>query len=40
MLNEVAEQALLFTQDSDAPDSKRACYVGTDNVAAGRRPAS
>lgn len=37
MLNEVARQALLFTQDSDAPNSNRACYVGTDNVAAGRQ---
>ena len=26
-----------MTQDSDAPDSNRACYVGTDNVAAGRQ---
>lgn len=37
MLNDVAKQALLFTQDSDAPKSDRACYVGTDNVAAGRQ---
>jgi len=37
MLNEVAKQALLFTQDSDATKSDRACYVGTDNVAAGRQ---
>lgn len=34
-LNALAEKCALFTQDSDAPDSKRACYVGTDNVAAG-----
>jgi ribose transport system substrate-binding protein len=27
----------VFTQDSDAPKSDRACYVGTDNVAAGRQ---
>ena len=26
---------LLVCQDSDAPDSKRAAYIGTDNVAAG-----
>ena len=26
---------LLITQDSDAADSKRACYIGTDNFAAG-----
>ena len=37
MLNQVAKQALLFTQDSDAPNSDRACYVGTDNVAAGKQ---
>ncbi len=36
MLNKAAEQALLVCQDSDAPDSKRAFYLGTDNVAAGR----
>ena len=37
MLNDAAKQALLVTQDSDAPNSDRACYVGTDNVAAGRQ---
>src|SRR5690349_8632508 len=37
MLNDAAKQALLFTHDSDAPSSKRECYVGTDNVAAGRQ---
>jgi ribose transport system substrate-binding protein len=37
MLNKTAEQAVLLTQDSDAPESKRACYVGTDNKAAGRQ---
>ncbi|HTS18878.1 MAG TPA: sugar-binding protein [Verrucomicrobiae bacterium] len=37
LLNEVAKQALLITQDSDAPQSDRACYLGTDNVAAGRQ---
>jgi ribose transport system substrate-binding protein len=36
-LNEVAKQGLLFTTDSDAPDTDRVCYVGTDNVAAGRQ---
>jgi ribose transport system substrate-binding protein len=25
------------TQDSDAPQSNRACYIGTDNIAAGRQ---
>ena len=37
LLNGVAKQAPVFTQDSDAPKSDRACYVGTDNVAAGRQ---
>jgi ribose transport system substrate-binding protein len=37
MINSAAKQALVFTQDSDAPDSDRACYVGTDNRAAGRQ---
>jgi ribose transport system substrate-binding protein len=39
LLNEAAKQALLITHDSDAPKSDRACYVGTDNVAAGRQAA-
>jgi ribose transport system substrate-binding protein len=37
MLNRAAKQALVITQDSDAVDSDRACYVGTDNVQAGRQ---
>jgi len=37
MLDEVAQKAIVFTHDSDAPNSKRECYVGTDNVAAGRQ---
>ena len=37
LINEVASKALVFTQDSDAPESNRACYIGTDNVAAGRQ---
>ena len=36
LLNKAAAQGLVFTQDSDAPKSNRACYIGTDNVAAGR----
>jgi ribose transport system substrate-binding protein len=36
VLNKVASQGLLVTVDSDAPGSKRVCYIGTDNVAAGR----
>src|SRR5215475_5707491 len=37
MINRAADQAMVFTQDSDAPDSKRSCYIGTDNEAAGRQ---
>jgi ribose transport system substrate-binding protein len=37
LINEVAKQVLVITQDSDAPNSDRACYVGTDNRAAGRQ---
>ncbi|HEY9231585.1 MAG TPA: substrate-binding domain-containing protein, partial [Blastocatellia bacterium] len=37
LLNDIAKQALVFTQDSDAPQSNRACYLGTDNTAAGRQ---
>lgn len=36
-LSEIAKKVILVTQDSDAPQSDRACYVGTDNVAAGRQ---
>ncbi|MFO1074646.1 MAG: sugar-binding protein [Geminicoccaceae bacterium] len=37
ILNKVASQAVLFTTDSDAPDTKRVLYIGTDNVAAGEQ---
>lgn len=37
MLNRAAQQSLVVTQDSDAPNSDRVCYIGTDNVAAGRQ---
>lgn len=37
MLNDAASKTLVFTQDSDAPKSNRTCYIGTDNVAAGRQ---
>ncbi len=37
MINQVAKQTLVITQDSDASNSQRAVYVGTDNVAAGRQ---
>lgn len=35
-LNEIASQTNLITQDNDAPDSKRLCYIGTDNYEAGK----
>jgi ribose transport system substrate-binding protein len=34
-LNEFAGQVNLITQDSDAPESNRACYIGTNNYDAG-----
>ena len=37
MINDAASKVLVVTQDSDAPNSNRAFYVGTDNVAAGRQ---
>jgi len=37
LINETAKQALVVTQDSDAPQSARAFYIGTDNRAAGRQ---
>jgi len=37
MLNKAAAQAVVVTQDSDAPGSNRLCYIGTDNVEAGRQ---
>ena len=37
MIDRGTEKALISTTDSDAPESKRAFYVGTDNVAAGRQ---
>lgn len=37
MLDRAAAKAVIVTQDSDAPTSKRECYIGTDNVAAGRQ---
>ena len=37
LINEAASRALVITQDSDAPDSARALYLGADNHAAGRQ---
>jgi ribose transport system substrate-binding protein len=38
-LNGIAAKALLVCVDSDAEKTKRACYIGTDNVAAGKQAA-
>lgn len=35
-LNRIASKVPLITADNDAPDSKRLCYIGTDNYAAGK----
>jgi len=35
-LNKIAANTLLICVDSDAADSKRVCYIGTDNFAAGQ----
>jgi ribose transport system substrate-binding protein len=37
LLDQASEMFPVICQDSDAPNSKRACYIGTDNVALGRR---
>ncbi|MGZ0171198.1 MAG: sugar-binding protein [Planctomycetales bacterium] len=36
LLDEIASHTTLITHDSDAPDSKRLCYIGMDNYTAGR----
>jgi ribose transport system substrate-binding protein len=35
-LNKIAEQAVLFTTDSDAPQSKRVAYIGSSNTELGK----
>ncbi|MFQ3591779.1 MAG: sugar-binding protein [Gemmataceae bacterium] len=35
-LQSVAKRTQLLTQDNDAPECNRLCYIGTDNYAAGR----
>jgi len=37
VINDAAKRALVITQDSDAPDSDRALYLGADNRGAGRQ---
>jgi ribose transport system substrate-binding protein len=36
LINRASQQAKVITQDSDAPDSARLCFVGMDNYKAGR----
>ena len=38
-LSQIAAKTLLVCVDSDAAKSKRACFIGTDNVAAGKQAA-
>ena len=38
-LNNIAAKTLLVCADSDAEKSQRACYIGTDNVVAGKQAA-
>ena len=35
-LNRIADKVPLLTQDNDAPESKRLCYIGTNNYEAGK----
>ena len=35
-LDEIAAKVPLITQDNDAPDTRRLCYIGTDNYLAGK----
>jgi len=37
MINDWAKDAAVICVDSDSPDSDRICYLGTDNIAAGRQ---
>jgi ribose transport system substrate-binding protein len=37
VINDAAKRALVITQDSDAPNTDRALYLGADNRAAGRQ---
>ena len=38
-MNQIATHTLLVCADSDAEKSQRACYIGTDNVVAGKQAA-
>ena len=36
MIDRAAERTIVITHDSDAPNSKRRCFIGVDNYVAGR----
>lgn len=36
LINQIAERCPVITHDSDAPDSKRLCFIGMNNYKAGR----
>ncbi|MCL5103291.1 MAG: sugar-binding protein [Armatimonadetes bacterium] len=36
LLNDIAAKANLICEDSDAPKSRRICYIGTNNIEAGK----
>ena len=36
LMDEIADRTRLITHDSDAPESRRLCYIGMDNYTAGR----
>jgi ribose transport system substrate-binding protein len=37
MLSDAAQHTVIFCADSDAPNSNRICYIGTNNVDAGKQ---
>ena len=39
-LNKIGGQTVLFTTDSDAPQTKRIAYIGTSNTDAGKQAGS
>jgi ribose transport system substrate-binding protein len=39
LIDQASEHFPVICQDSDAPESKRLCYIGTDNIGAGRSAA-
>jgi len=39
LINNAAKRTFVITQDSDVPNSDRACYIGSDNAAAGKMAA-